>query len=236
MTIPMQSPPFAETPAEQTLRRIRRDRAALKARGPQRVLRMRTARADIEPQRTGCDSIVAHDRRQAGSEVPAPAAGSFANPFLVWSALAMRAGETLWASAQVIGLRGGRMASAGLVPNQRDRHEFQRMGDEKYEAAQESSQAMAAQVLDMQSSFWSQSFGQLRTGALAMIALAGSSSLPETMARQVKLFDALTDAAATASQLSVSGARLAHSALAPIHARVMANALRLTELPDPSRA
>jgi len=78
---------------------------------------------------------------------PAPPA---ALPFMLWTDLALRTGEMLAASAQVIGHRTGRMATAGPSPSARDRKEFTRMGLEKVEAANESALAMSRQLATAQ--------------------------------------------------------------------------------------
>ncbi|MES3013672.1 MAG: hypothetical protein V4750_08110, partial [Pseudomonadota bacterium] len=60
--------------------------------------------------------------------------------FLLWQDLALKSGEMLAASAQVIGQRSRRIAAAGANPNARDRREFARMGREKIEAASAAAQ------------------------------------------------------------------------------------------------
>ena len=72
------------------------------------------------------------------SRLPAPAL-----PLALWTDLALRTGEMLAASAQVISHRTGRMALAGPAPNARDRKEFTRMVAEKVAAANESAMAMS---------------------------------------------------------------------------------------------
>lgn len=74
-------------------------------------------------------------------------------PFLLWTDLALRTGEMLAASAQVITHRTGRMAAAGPSPNARDRKEFTRMGLEKVEAANLSAMAMGRQLMNAQLAF-----------------------------------------------------------------------------------
>ena len=56
---------------------------------------------------------------------------AFANPFLLWTELAWKTGEMMMTSAEVIGHRANRMATAGPVPSLRDRREFTLMGQEK---------------------------------------------------------------------------------------------------------
>lgn len=75
---------------------------------------------------------------------PRPPAAAL--PFVLWTDLALRTGEMLAASAQVIGHRTGRMVRAGPSPNARDRKEFTRMGLEKVAAANESAWAMGRQL------------------------------------------------------------------------------------------
>jgi hypothetical protein len=60
-----------------------------------------------------------------------------ANPFLIWTDLAVKTSEMMLASALVIGHRTARMALAGPKPSVRDRREFTLMGQEKIEAAAE---------------------------------------------------------------------------------------------------
>ena len=76
------------------------------------------------------------------SRLPAPAL-----PLALWTDLALRTGEMLAASAQVISHRTGRMALAGPAPNARDRKEFTRMVAEKVAAANESAWAMGRQMM-----------------------------------------------------------------------------------------
>ena len=71
------------------------------------------------------------------------------NPFFAWNELAMKTGEMMLASAQVIQHRTGRLVTAGPNPSLRDRREFTLMGQEKVEAIAESTQAMAMQMMAM---------------------------------------------------------------------------------------
>jgi hypothetical protein len=70
-------------------------------------------------------------------------------PFALWNDLALRTGEMLTSSAQVIAHRTGRMATAGHSPSLRDRREFTRMGLEKVEAVGESMWAMGQHLAQM---------------------------------------------------------------------------------------
>lgn len=151
----------------------------------------------------------------------------FANPMAVWSGLAWKTAEMLMASAQVIGHRTGRLASAGTQPNVRDRREFALMGQEKMDAATESAQAMATQLTAMNLQFGLRSFQHLMTLSAALMSLASSRTAGQSIARHTYLVRAMTDSAATASTISASALRLAHDGLRPIHARATANARRL---------
>jgi len=51
-----------------------------------------------------------------------------ANPLLLWMKLGVRTNEMLVASAQVIGHRTARMASATPIPSEPDQREFALMG------------------------------------------------------------------------------------------------------------
>ena len=152
---------------------------------------------------------------------------SFSNPFLIWTDLAVKTGEMMLASAQVIGHRTGRMAAAGPSPSARDRREFTLMGQEKIEASTESAQAMAAQMMRTNPQLGALAVKQMLTGATAMMSLATSRTIGQSMAQQAKLVRIMTQSAVTASQLSGSTARLAQRGLKPIHSRATANAKRL---------
>jgi hypothetical protein len=73
------------------------------------------------------------------------------DPFTLWWQLGLKTFEMLLASGQVIGMRVGRMATAGPNPSTRDRKEFTRMGAEKLEAAARSGLGMA---VHMQKTWW----------------------------------------------------------------------------------
>jgi methionine synthase I (cobalamin-dependent) len=150
-----------------------------------------------------------------------------ANPFSVWTDLALNTCEMLAASAEVIGHRAGRMAVAGPIPNARDQREFALMGQEKIDAAAESARAMAEFVMTMNCQLGAQAFSQMLTGSAAMISLAASSSVGQSIERQGELVRTMTESAITASQLPNSAGLLAQSAVEPIYARTKANARRL---------
>lgn len=149
------------------------------------------------------------------------------NPFLLWFDLAMKTGQMMIASAQVIDHRTRRMAAAGSNPNARDRREFALMGQEKIEAAAKSAQSMAAHMMTVDPLLGVRAVQQSLATATAMMSLAGSRTVSQALARQAKLVRTMTKSAGTASRISHSSARLAHRGLTPIHARATANAKRL---------
>jgi len=155
---------------------------------------------------------------------------SSTNPLLLWTDLAMKTGEMMLASAQVISHRTSRMSKAGPTPNARDRREFALMGHEKIEASVESAQAIAMQLMKMTPLLGAHASKQMLTSATALMSLAASGSVGEAMTRQAALIRAVTQSAATASRLSGSTARVAQRGLKPIHARATANARRLGKL------
>lgn len=159
------------------------------------------------------------------SRTPLPAL-----PFVVWNELAMKTGEMMLASAQVISHRTHRMAQAGAIPNARDRREFTLMGQEKVEAAQESALAMGSHLARMNSQLGVRAWQDMVAAGSAMLSLAGSRTLTDVMARQAKLARTVSQSAASASQLSDVTARLASRGLKPIHSRATANARRLRRL------
>lgn len=149
------------------------------------------------------------------------------NPLLAWTDLAWKIGEMSMASARVIAHRTTRIATAGPVPNARDRQEFTRMGLEKIEAATESAHAIAAHLMAMNLELGARMFRQMVTGMAALMSLAGSRSLRQSITRHAKLAQVVSRSTTSASQLSDSTARLARRGLKPIHARATANARRL---------
>lgn len=151
----------------------------------------------------------------------------FGNPFLAWTDFAWKLGEMALASTQVVAHRTTRMAAAGPLPNARDREEFTRMGLEKIDAATESAHAMAAHWTTMNLKLGASAFRYMVTGSAAVASLAASRDIGQFVARQAKLVDTVTRAAATAHEWSDSSALLAGRGLHPIHARATANAKRL---------
>jgi hypothetical protein len=153
-----------------------------------------------------------------------------ANPSTLWSSLAMKTGEMMLASAQVINHRTGRIARAGASPNSRDRREFTLMGQEKIAAASESAQAVAARVLNLNQQIGTIAFNQLVTGTAGIVALATARTIAQSGKAQAELMrDTISSSAKTASQLADSVARVAHQGLKPVHSRATANAKRLAK-------
>src|ERR1700691_1071048 len=154
----------------------------------------------------------------------------FMNPFFMWSRLAWKTSEMAMASAQVIGHRTSRLALAGPLPNARDRREFAQMGQEKHEAALESAQAMGGPMLTLNQQFAALACEQMFSASAALVSIATSRTPAQLVARQSKLMhDAMNSSAATAAKLSGSTARVARSALKPVHRRVNENARRLVK-------
>lgn len=151
------------------------------------------------------------------------------NPFFLWTELALKTGEMMAASAQVITHRTGRMLNAGPIPNSRDRREFQRMGQEKLEAATESAQAMTARLFHLQREVNAIAARQFALGAGSMFALAQAWNSPvaANAAQQRLLRGTMENAAAASRQIHRSAARVAQQGLRPVHARATANAERL---------
>ncbi|WP_136419317.1 polyhydroxyalkanoate granule-associated phasin [Herbaspirillum sp. ST 5-3] len=151
-----------------------------------------------------------------------------ANPFVVWTQLALKTSEMMVASAQVIHHRTGRIARAGVIPNERDQREFTLMGQEKVEALAESAQAMAARMIVIYTQIGTLAFKQLLNGASGfMTYIASPATILSAKSQADLLGSTLGGSAALASQLSSSLARLAHHGLKPIHTRATGNAKRL---------
>jgi hypothetical protein len=153
-----------------------------------------------------------------------------ANPFLLWGTLAVKTLEMSTAAAQVIAIRTGRMAVAGPNPSAADRREMTLMGAEKVDAFSRAGRAIATGAVPLVAGMAGQA---LRTGMdlfHAATHLAASRTLPQTMQRQRALAATLMRHAPAAGHgASAAGARLAHRALAPVHAKATANARRLSK-------
>ena len=148
-------------------------------------------------------------------------------PFALWNNLALRAGEMLVASAQVIGHRTQRITAAGHSPSLRDRREFSRMGQEKVEAAGESLWAMGQHMTAMNAQLALRAWQDALSAGTAWNTFTASRTLPQAMQRQAKLAQSVAKSAKSASGLSDATARMATQGLKPIHSRATANAKRL---------
>ena len=155
----------------------------------------------------------------------------FFNPFLLWADVAFKTQEMLLYSSSVIQLRTERMAKAGLAPSDADLAEMQLMGHEKLAAATESGAAIVNQLHSTQFALVNRAVRQWLGGAVAMASLATSTTPAQISAHGRALVGAATRSAATLSQLSSAGARIAQRGLKPIHAKASANALRLAGAP-----
>lgn len=151
----------------------------------------------------------------------------FVNPLMVWTDVALKTGEMLLSSGSVIQIRTQRMASAGLTPNAADMAEFHLMGKEKFEAANESSAAMADELGNKQFMLMSSAVKHWVGSVTAFFALVGSTTPAQAMARHSEFVDAATLSAATVSQMTSASALAAQRALHPIHAKATSNARRL---------
>jgi hypothetical protein len=148
-------------------------------------------------------------------------------PFMLWNDLALRTGEMLVASAQVIGHRTRRMAMAGHSPTPRDRREFTRMGMEKVEAANESVWAMGRHLTTMNAEIGTRAWKDMMAAATAWMSLVASRNLPQAIERQARLLHTMSESAASATKLSDATVRMTRRGLGPIHSRATANARRL---------
>jgi hypothetical protein len=155
---------------------------------------------------------------------------SLLSPFMVWSDLAVKTGEMMVASAQVISHRTGRMATAGASPSARDQHEFRLMGQEKVEAMTESAQAMALQMMTMNPMLGLSAFELMMKSSGALLSLASSTSISQSLSRQAELGRVLAQSAKMNAELTHSAANVAHHGLEPIHSRATANAKRLNKI------
>jgi hypothetical protein len=121
------------------------------------------------------------------------------NPFLLWTQLALKTGEMLVASGQVIPIRLGRMAAAGHQPSARDQKEFARMAPEKWQAGTESLLAVGLRLQAMQwqwmAQFWKpwtaarlqrHSADMARLGSVALAPIHAASTANARRLTQVK--------------------------------------------------
>jgi hypothetical protein len=148
-------------------------------------------------------------------------------PLIAWNEIALKTGEMMLASAQVIGHRTHRMAKAGAIPNARDQREFTLMGQEKLEAASESAMAMGRQIANAHSRLGMRAWQDMMAAGSAMMSLATSRSITDAMTGHARLANTVTRSAASAGELSDVAAKLVNHGMKPIHSRATANARRL---------
>ena len=159
---------------------------------------------------------------------PIASAASYANPVLLWTNVALKTGEMMWLSAQVITHRTTRILMAHPNYGLRDRRELALMGQEKVQAAYESVNAMGAQMVRMSLELGMLTFKHWIAASTALAALASSRTPGQSLGRQAKLLDdSATRSAIAVSRLSGSAAQLARHGLKPIHSRATKNARRL---------
>ena len=143
-------------------------------------------------------------------------------------ALAQQAAAMAVASASVIDHRTRRMAKAGMTPNARDRQEFALMGQEKMDAAVESTQALMAGMLAIQRTLLEFTLQQLFTSVAAIgsifsaksLAQAHSTFASETFANAQSAYDK------AAAHLTSTASQAMHS----VHSRATVNAQRLAKV------
>jgi len=146
---------------------------------------------------------------------------------MLWGDLAAKSAEMMWASAQVIAHRTGRMAMAGHSPTARDRREFTLMGQEKLEAGVKSMQAMAMHMLTLGEPWAAMAYRDGLRNYAAFVSLASSRTPGQAIARQAALAQALGQSALAMASAATSATKVAHHGLKPIHAKAVANARRL---------
>ena len=101
------------------------------------------------------------------------------------------------------------------------------MGQEKFEAATESAQAIAEQMPVMALQFGLRAWRDALTGAAAWLSLATSSDIGKVSAHQAVAANSIDRFMHSALHLSDSTARMSERGLHPIHSRATANARRL---------
>jgi len=149
------------------------------------------------------------------------------NAFSAWTELAWKLGELSVASTQVIAQRTARIAAAGPTPNERDRREFSRMGQEKLDAAFESAHAMGAQLAALNLRTGAAAYARIARSTSDFTALLASRNAGQFISRHAKLVRTMTRSATGSADLPALGIRLAARGLEPVHSRATANARRL---------
>lgn len=151
----------------------------------------------------------------------------FFNPLTIWTDVALKTGEMLMSSGSVIQMRSRRMAEHGMQPTPADLREIHMMSEEKLAAVTEAGAAIANQLHTTSYALVNRAVQQWFASGTALVSLATSFTPAQAVSRSQAFVDASTRAAATATQLSSAGARIAQRALKPIHAKATSNARRL---------
>ena len=175
-------------------------------------------------------------------------------PWMAWAEVAMSASEMMMASAQVVGQRGTRMATARLPLSARDQKEFTMMGVEKMQAAGESMLAMMSPMLvnggavamRLSELMWGQmlrngrqfakwsplawsdpaAWGPPSAWSEAPVE-AGTRLLTEAVQQGNYLRATANDAAKAVSHVSRMASKVAKRGIKPVKTRAKANARRL---------
>ena len=155
---------------------------------------------------------------------PAPL---MSNPLVPWGTVATKSLEMWMAAAQVIPIRVARMAAAGANPTASDRREMTRMGAEKVEAFSQAGIALAMGMTPAMMNLGTQVLRAWTGLFTAGTRLATSRTLPQTLRHQRALTNALARHTPASHRGAHAAAKLAHAALAPVHATATANAKRL---------
>jgi Phasin protein len=149
--------------------------------------------------------------------------------------LARRTSELAVAAASVIDHRTRQMANAGLTPN--EHQEFALMGQEKMDAALESTQAMIAEMLAMHQWLVQATLQQLSASAAAIASLFTAQTPADLVQAQVTLASEMLATLQSAGEKAAAYlTSTAAQGLRPVHSRATANAQRLANinLPDGS--
>jgi hypothetical protein len=134
----------------------------------------------------------------------------------------------MFASAQVITHRTGRMRTAGSSPSAIDKQEFSLMKQEKVDAALESAQAMAWESIFAGQRYAAFALGQFFGAMPALFSLALPGTARQVSDRRIRLVrSTLQRSAVSANKLSAETGKIVQRGLTPIRKRATANAKRL---------
>jgi len=150
-----------------------------------------------------------------------------ANPFLAWMNLGWKTAEMMTASAQVINHRANLMATPGIIPSEKNQEEFSRMGQEKLQASFESLMAMSKHITQTNINLWQQYLEHMLAVSIALLSLATSRNISQSLVRQQELIRTMLKSANTTADIMNTNARIFASGLRPLHKAATANAKRL---------